>query len=51
LEETPYLITGWFWFLGMLVPVLGIVQVGSQARADRYTYLPHIGLLIAGVGA
>lgn len=42
----PYLATGWFWFLGMLVPVIGIVQVGAQARADRYTYLPSIGLTI-----
>jgi tetratricopeptide (TPR) repeat protein len=36
--------TGWFWFLGMLVPVIGIVQVGSQSMADRYSYLPFIGL-------
>jgi tetratricopeptide (TPR) repeat protein len=43
----PYLLVGWLWFLGMLVPVIGIVQVGSQARADRYTYLPQIGLCIA----
>jgi Flp pilus assembly protein TadD len=42
----PYLLVGWFWFLGMLVPVLGIVQVGSQALADRYMYLPMIGLSI-----
>lgn len=40
----PYAITGWLWFLGTLVPVIGIVQVGMQARADRYTYLPFIGL-------
>ncbi len=38
---------GWFWFLVMLVPVIGIVQVGMQAIADRYTYLPSIGLFIA----
>jgi tetratricopeptide (TPR) repeat protein len=38
---------GWFWFLGMLVPVCGIIQVGSQSMADRYTYLPGIGLVIA----
>jgi predicted Zn-dependent protease len=38
---------GWLWFLGMLVPVIGLVQVGAQARADRYTYLPLIGLAIA----
>lgn len=39
-----YLLTGWCWYLLMLVPVIGIVQVGIQAHADRYTYLPHIGL-------
>jgi hypothetical protein len=38
---------GWLWFLGMLVPVIGVVQVGSQARADRYTYLPLVGLAVA----
>lgn len=38
---------GWLWFVGMLVPVLGIVQVGSAAMAERYTYLPHVGLLLA----
>jgi protein O-mannosyl-transferase len=43
----PYLLTGWFWYLGMLLPVIGLVQVGSQAMADRYTYLPQIGLCIA----
>lgn len=42
----PYLLVGWFWFLGTLVPVIGLVQVGRQAMADRYTYLPHIGLLM-----
>ena len=41
----PYLLAGWFWYLGMLVPVIGLVQVGRQAMADRYTYLPQIGLL------
>jgi cytochrome c-type biogenesis protein CcmH/NrfG len=52
-KERPYLITGWLWYLGMLVPVIGLVQVGWQGRADRYTYLPQIGLYIAatwGVG-
>jgi len=39
--------TGWLWYLGMLVPVIGLVQVGWQGRADRYTYLPQIGLYIA----
>ena len=43
----PWLAVGWFWFLGMLVPVIGLVQVGSQSRADRYTYLPMIGLSVA----
>jgi len=39
--------TGWFWFIGMLVPVIGLVQVGDQAWADRYAYLPTVGLLVA----
>ena len=43
----PFLPVGIGWFLGMLVPVIGVVQVGGQAVADRYTYLPHIGLFIA----
>lgn len=42
----PYLLVGWLWYLGTLVPVLGIVQVGDQALADRYTYIPLIGLFI-----
>jgi protein O-mannosyl-transferase len=46
-KQRPYLITGWLWYIGMLVPVIGLVQVGWQGRADRYTYLPHIGLYIA----
>jgi tetratricopeptide (TPR) repeat protein len=41
-----YLPLGWFWFLGTLIPVIGIVQVGSQAYADRYTYIPYIGLFL-----
>lgn len=45
--ERPYLLVGWLWFVGMLVPVIGFVQVGSQAHADRYTYLPQIGLCLA----
>ncbi len=40
----PYLFVGWFWYVGMLVPVIGLVQVGSHSMADRYTYLPQIGL-------
>ncbi len=47
----PYLLTGWLWYLGMLVPVIGLVQVGWQGRADRYTYLPQIGLYIAATWA
>lgn len=45
----PYLAIGWFWFLGMLVPVIGIIRIGSQAMADRYTYLPLTGLFIIAV--
>ncbi len=41
--------TGWFWFVGTLAPVIGLIQVGSQSMADRYTYLPSIGILIAVV--
>lgn len=46
-HKRPYLLTGWLWFAGTLVPVIGIVQVGSQARADRYMYVPLIGLTLA----
>jgi Flp pilus assembly protein TadD len=46
-RNRPYLFTGWFWFLGTLIPVIGLVQVGSQSIADRYMYLPSIGLFIA----
>lgn len=46
-KRQPWLPVGWFWYLGMLVPVIGLVQVGLQARADRYMYLPQIGLCIA----
>jgi len=45
-RKFPFFFTGWFWFSGMLVPVIGLVQVGRQAMADRYTYLPSIGLFI-----
>ena len=45
-RKSPYLITGWFWYLLMLLPVIGLIQVGSQAHADRYTYLPQIGLYV-----
>jgi tetratricopeptide (TPR) repeat protein len=46
-SSRPYLAVGWLWYLGTLVPVIGLVQVGSQAMADRYMYLPLIGLGIA----
>ncbi len=45
-NSRPYFITGWLWFLGTLVPVIGLVQVGGQAMADRYTYIPSIGFFI-----
>jgi tetratricopeptide (TPR) repeat protein len=45
-RQYPWLAVGWFWFLGTLVPVIGLVQVGSQAMADRYMYIPSIGLFI-----
>jgi len=48
-HRLPYLLMGWLWFLGTLVPVIGLVQVGSQAFADRYTYIPSIGLFVAGI--
>lgn len=50
-DKRPYLFTGWFWYLVMLVPVIGIVQVGEQGHADRYTYLPSIGLFLMVVWA
>ena len=48
-KQRPYLLTGWFWYLVMLIPVIGIIQVGEQGHADRYTYLPHVGLFVAVV--
>ncbi len=48
-KTRPWILVGWLWYVGMLVPVIGIVQVGTQALADRYMYLPMIGLLIAVV--
>ena len=45
-RQAPYLPVGWFWYLGTLVPVIGLVQVGEQAMADRYTYIPSIGFFI-----
>jgi tetratricopeptide (TPR) repeat protein len=46
-RRRPYLAVGWLWYLGTLVPVIGLVQVGGQARADRYTYLPLVGVFVA----
>jgi tetratricopeptide (TPR) repeat protein len=46
-RKAPYLFVGWFWFLVTLLPVIGLVQVGVQAMADRYTYVPFIGLFVA----
>ncbi len=46
-KKRPYLLAGWLWFLGVLVPVLGLVQVGSQARADRFAYVPALGIFVA----
>ena len=47
IKRRPYVLVGWLWYLGTLVPVIGIVQVGGQAMADRYTYIPLIGIFIA----
>jgi len=46
-RRSPWLLVGWLWFLGTLVPVIGLVQVGDQAMADRYGYFPLIGIFIA----
>jgi tetratricopeptide (TPR) repeat protein len=48
-RAAPYLAVGWFWFVGVLVPTLGLIQTGDQAHADRYSYLPHAGLFVAVV--
>ncbi len=45
-RKAPFLMTGWLWYLGTLIPVIGLVQVGKQAIADRYTYIPSIGIII-----
>lgn len=52
-SRRPFLIVGWLWYLGTLVPVIGVIQVGGQALADRYTYIPYFGLfmMIAGLSA
>ncbi len=46
-RRNPYLPVGWFWYVGMLAPAIGLVQIGVHARADRYMYLPQIGLCLA----
>jgi tetratricopeptide (TPR) repeat protein len=46
IRSAPHLAVGWFWYIGMLIPVIGLVQVGMQQMADRYTYLPLIGVLV-----
>ena len=43
----PYLVLGWFWFIGTMIPVIGLIQIGGQYMANRYTYIPYIGLFIA----
>ncbi|MGP8248183.1 MAG: tetratricopeptide repeat protein [Bryobacteraceae bacterium] len=48
-RRRPYVLVGWLWYVGMLVPVIGLVQVGVQSMADRYTYVPFVGLSIAVV--
>jgi len=48
-RRRPYLLIGWLWFVGMLVPVIGLVQTGNQALADRHTYLPSLGVLLLAV--
>ena len=46
IKKAPFLFVGWFWYLGTLIPVIGLVQVGKQSIADRYTYFPSIGIAI-----
>jgi Flp pilus assembly protein TadD len=45
-RQSPWLAVGWFWFIGSLVPVIGLVQVGAQSIADRYTYIPLVGIFV-----
>src|SRR5204863_9449148 len=45
-KSRPYFFVGWFWFLGTLVPVIGLVQVGAQSMADRYTYIRLVGIFV-----
>src|SRR5439155_17443596 len=46
-DRAPYALVGWLWYLGTLVPVLGLLYNGRQGMADRYAYIPHIGLFVA----
>src|SRR4029078_2228632 len=46
----PWILVGWLWFVGMLIPVIGLVQVGLQAMADRYSYLPLLGIELMFLG-
>src|SRR5208282_3345828 len=46
-RKQPWLLMGWLWYITMLLPVVGIIQVGGQSHADRYTYLPQIGIYVA----
>ena len=46
-RRAPYLLAGWLWYVGTLVPVIGLVQAGDQSYADRYSYVPQVGILIA----
>jgi len=46
-SRRPHLAVGWFWYLATLLPVIGLIQVGNQARADRYTYVPLVGIFVA----
>lgn len=50
-RSRPYLLTGWFWFVGMLVPVIGLVAIGEQSMADRYSYFPTVGVIIIATWA
>ena len=50
-RQRPYLLVGWFWYLGMLAPVIGLIPLGAQSMSNRYTYLPMIGILLPAVWA
>jgi tetratricopeptide (TPR) repeat protein len=48
-KRFPYLLVGWLWFLGTMIPVIGLIQVGAQAMADRYVYIPFVGLFVMAI--